>query len=602
LPESFARFKQDVRRISTFRNAPPREEGKYIPELYIKSDWEADPSDLPEVEAAIKAFTHAVTNEQRRYNRTKLPNLLPHHWNITQFLKNHDDYIVVEADKNLGGCIMSRDDYIARAFSDHLGNTNVYRRISQFEAYDRQIQLAHKLESLLTEWDDDKLISLAEWRFLQTSIDKYKDKPTRFRLTIKVHKQPWKTRPIVCCAGTMLNGFSRWIDYWLQRLKPLIPSFIKNSEQLINDLQSLGELPPGALLFKADAESMYTNIDTEHAIAVISHWLDGLSSKSQLPEGFPLQPLIQALEIVMRNNVFEFGDTRYLQLMGTAMGTSAACMYATIYFAIHEIETLTPNFGQNLFFIKRYIDDLIGIWVARNPSITWEGFSTSLNSFGLLRWDIDEPSSSIDYLDLTITIKDRRIITRTYQKEMNLYQYLPPHSSHPLSTLRGMTYSLMRTYFKQNTLEQDYISTVILMFHHLLARGWDRYTLKDTILAADVKLQQLDQQVNPQENQAIIVPRESLFFHLPYHPHDIPRRRLRQLYNFHCQEAFSSSLGIDKFTVAYSRHKNLREHLTQARLHQAESKKASANTLCPPVVTDDRDTSGDPISETQMEH
>jgi hypothetical protein len=276
-------------------------------------------------------------------------------------------------------------------------------------------------------------------------------------------------------------------------------------------------------------------------------------------------------------------------------------MYATIYFAIHEIETLTPNFGQNLFFIKRYIDDLIGIWIARDPSITLEGFSASLNSFRLLRWDIDEPSSSIDYLDLTITIKDRRIITRTYQKEMNLYQYLPPHSSHPPSTLRGMIYSLMRTYYKQNTHKQDYISTVILMFHHLLARGWDRYTLKETILAADVKLQQLDQQVNPQENQAIITlrpPGEPLFFHLPYHPHDIPRRRLRQLYNYHCQEAFSSSLGIDKFTIAYSRHKNLREHLTQARLHQAKSKTASANTLCPPVVPVDRDASGDAISES----
>ena len=551
----------------------------------------ANPSDIPDVEAAIVAFTNAVTEEHQRYNRVRLPNLFPHHWNIIKFLKNHDDYIVVEADKNLGGCIMSRDDYIARAFSDHLGNINVYRRISQFEAYDRQIQLANKLESLLTEWDDDKLISPAEWDFLQTSIDKYKDKPTRFRLTIKVHKNPWKTRPIVCCAGTMLNGFSRWIDYWLQKLKPLIPSFIKNSEQLINDLHSLGELPPGALLFKADAESMYTNIDTDHAIAVINHWLDDLSQKSQLPPGFPLLPLTQALEIVMRNNVFEFGDTRYLQLMGTAMGTSSACMYATIYFAIHEIETLVPSFGQNLFFIKRYIDDLIGIWVVKNPSITWEDFSSSLNSFGLLRWDIDEPSSSVDYLDLTITIKDRRIITRTYQKEMNLYQYLPPHSCHPSSTLKGMIYSLMRTYFKQNTLQQDYISTVILMFHHLLARGWDRYTLKDIILAADVKLQQLDQQVNPVENQAIIgppLPRESLFFHLPYHPHDIPRRRLRQFYNYHCQEAFSTTLGIDKFTVAYSRHKNLKEHLTQARLHQACSKKASANILCPAIVSDDR--------------
>ena len=151
----------------------------------------------------------------------------------------------------------------------------------------------------------------------------------------------------------------------------------------------------------------------------------------------------------------------------------------------------------------------------------------------------------------------------------------------------------MRTYFKQNTCQQDYINTVILMFHHLLVRGWDRYTLKNTILAADVKLQQLDQQVNQPENNAIIAqppPRESLFFHLPYHPHDIPRQRIRQLYNHHCHEAFSTALEIDKFTVAYSRHKNLKEHLTQARLHQAKNKKASANNLCPPIVPRDMDS------------
>jgi hypothetical protein len=389
------------------------------------------------------------------------------------------------------------------------------------------------------------------------------------------------------------NGFSRLIDYWLQQLKPLIPTFIKNSEQLIDELNKLGDLPPGALLFKADAESMYTNIDTEHAVVVISLWLDDLSTNLLLPPGFPLLPLKQALEIVMRNNIFEFGDTRYLQLTGTAMGTSSACMYATIYFAIHEMATLIPTFGRNLFFVKHYIDDLIGIWVVNDPSITWEDFGTSLNSFGRLRWDIDEPSTSVDYLDLTITINDRRITTRTYRKEMNLYQYLPPHSSHPQSTLKGMIYSLMRTYYKQNTYKQDYVVTVVTMFHYLLTRGWDRYVLKDLILAADVKLQQLELQVSLQENstQAIIIPpttREQLFFHLPYHPHDIPRRRLRQLYNHHCHEALSSILSIDKFTVAYSRHKNLKEHLTQARLHQAMNAKASDNILCPSTISDDR--------------
>ena len=128
-----------MRRISTFRNATPPEEGSYIPELYIKSDWKADPSDIPEVEAAIKAFTHAVTQEQRRYNRTKLPNLFPHHWNIIKFLKNHDDYIVVEADKNLGGNILSRDDYIARAFQITWGtqvSTNAFPILKHMTARD----------------------------------------------------------------------------------------------------------------------------------------------------------------------------------------------------------------------------------------------------------------------------------------------------------------------------------------------------------------------------------------------------------------------------------------------------------------------------------
>jgi hypothetical protein len=126
LPKSIKHFKQDARWISTFRAAAPREEFQYIPELYVKSDWIANPSDIPEVEASNKAFSTAVVQEQKRYNQTKLPNLFPHHWNLIKFLKNQDKYIVVEADKNLGGCILSHANYINHIFSDHLRNTQVY--------------------------------------------------------------------------------------------------------------------------------------------------------------------------------------------------------------------------------------------------------------------------------------------------------------------------------------------------------------------------------------------------------------------------------------------------------------------------------------------
>jgi len=74
---------------------------------------------------------------------------------------------------------------------------------------------------------------------------------------------------------------------------------------------------------------MYTNIDTNHAIDVIGKWLDRLEGR--LPPNFPLAAEKEAMILVMRNNLFEYGDMYFLQLLGTDMGTSAACMWATIY-------------------------------------------------------------------------------------------------------------------------------------------------------------------------------------------------------------------------------------------------------------------------------
>ena len=105
------------------------------------------------------------------------------------------------------------------------------------------------------------------------------------------------------------------------------------------------------------------------------------------------------------------------------MGTSAACMWATIYFAVHEIDTLLSNYDSHLLLFRRYIDDMIGIWLGDDT--TWENFKRDTNNFGILTWDFEEPSHTVNFLDLTISIENCRIVTRTYQKPMNLYQYIP---------------------------------------------------------------------------------------------------------------------------------------------------------------------------------
>ncbi|KAL7523901.1 hypothetical protein ACHAWF_000737 [Thalassiosira exigua] len=233
---------------------------------------------------------------------------------------------------------------------------------------------------------------------------------------------------------------------------------------------------------------MYTNIDTDHAIYVIGTWLDALGN--QLPSGFPLEAVKEAMELIMKNNIFSWGDLYFLQLLGTAMGTSAACMWATIYFWVHE-RNLIASYSTHLFFLQRFINDMFGIWIPNMPATitAWTSFQSNVNNFGILTWEFSELSKSVDFLDLTLTIDHNEISAKTYQKSMNLYQYIPPTSAHPPSMMKGVIYILMRTYFVQNTKRSDYLDMAQKLFDRHVARGWIRIEMKKLILAADARLQ-----------------------------------------------------------------------------------------------------------------
>ena len=111
------------------------------------------------------------------------------------------------------------------------------------------------------------------------------------------------------------------------------------------------------------------------------------------------------------------------------MGTARASMWATIYFTVHKIGPLIPKYGIHLPFFLQFIDNIIGIWIGEPGGSTWEEYKEEINNTDILTWEFVEPAKSMDFLDLTILIKNNQIVTRTYQKALNLYQYISPMST-----------------------------------------------------------------------------------------------------------------------------------------------------------------------------
>ena len=459
--------------------------------MHFPSDWEPKEWDIPNDALNRLAQFNAGVHRQLKIRRPNTPNLLPYQLLTIAEMNNRNDILVVNCDKKVGPAVIDTSTYVSRAFSDHLDTSSVYKELTEDAAHTHMTNVYQLVRRWLSKFStttrNKKGIGQQELAYLRKHLtEEHAQQLSIFYLTLKVHKSPWTTRPIVSCSGTLLYFLGVWVDLHLAKVATTLPYYLRNSKDLVDLLLPL-DLPPGSRLFIADATSMYTNIRTPAALREIATFIHQREDRFA---DIPTNALAEALAIIMQNNVFQFGDTFWLQKTGAAMGTPPACNYATIYFACHE-HKIIRRFKSNLLLYRRYIDDIIGIWVpSGSPTeddCRWTAFQEAIDGFHGLEWVFSPRVHTIDYLDLTISIDSstKKIRTTLYEKELNLYLFIPPHSAHAPGVLTGLVLGNCHRIHTLCSNPADVLHLSQLFFNRLIRRGYSPNILLPLFKRAD---------------------------------------------------------------------------------------------------------------------
>ncbi len=351
-----------------------------------------------------------------------------------------------------------------------------------------------------------------------------------FYLTIKIHKTPVSTRSISSDCASLVHPLGKWLDLILQPVVASQPSYVKDSFTLKQELDKL-VLPPNASIITFDAVSMYTNIDIDDSITCISSYL------KEFWDEYECKAIVNAMEIVMKNNRIQFGDLIYHQIHGVAMGMSSAPTIANLYVAIYETAHIIPLLDKYLLFYKRFIDDGFAVWLHNlDPTVdakNWTNFQAILNAM-CLNWTFKSPRKKLIFMDMRIQIIDDKLVTTIYAKPLALYQYIPLNSCHLPGVLTGLVYGQILRIYQLCSLSEDIDKELSLFYKRLLNRGYLTPKLiplfekgiNNAILYLSLTPQQQELQAKTKMGKLD----ERILFNIPYHHQNPPLGFIQHLW------------------------------------------------------------------------
>ncbi|XP_062558073.1 uncharacterized protein LOC134222944 [Armigeres subalbatus] len=222
-----------------------------------------------------------------------------------EFLTQHPELVIIEADKGNKTVVMKREDY-DRKLQHMIDDEDTYRKLNRdpTSTYQkRNNEFAKRLAEL-------KLVDRATEMRLKT----YKATSPRIYGAPKAHKEGLPLRPVVPCMTSPSYTLSQFVGKIIQ--KSIVGRYNVTDSfsfcQLINNVQ----LPPDYVLISLDVVSLFTCIPKGLVIRdVIDNW-DNIKKNTDIN----LDLFLEITEFCIDCSYFRFKGKYFQQVCGTAMG------------------------------------------------------------------------------------------------------------------------------------------------------------------------------------------------------------------------------------------------------------------------------------------
>ncbi|XP_073417913.1 uncharacterized protein [Dendrobates tinctorius] len=471
-------------------------------------------------------------------------------------LEKNTNLVIKSADKGGGIVIQDKTDYVNEAFRI-LSDKNFYLPIPQNPIpqatviYNDFIKKAH----------DSGVLNDHERKFLTV---KNPSTPFLYHLP-KIHKSTINPpgRPIISGIDSLTSNLSFYIDRIMQPHVLQLPSFLKDSTQLINLTNNI-PWKNSYVFISFDVSALYSNIDHQLGLSCFKKVLLTDSRLSDPQKDF----IFNGMDFILHNNFFTFLGDFYHQIRGTAMGSRVAPTYANLFMGVFENTFITiDSFLEGVVLYKRYIDDLFLIF--HTSFMPVDVFTSSIqNNIWGLEFTPHISNTQMDFLDITFYIKNSKIYTKTFFKKVDSNSYVHFKSSHYSKWLFNIPHNQFQRIRKNCTEDEDFNNQAEVLKGRFLAQKYPSQLVHSTFNNVSKNFNQQILLSGRSKEKDTHANYQANFITTYNSQHKEIKNILGDLWYIIQKDPVLNKVLPDKPTVTFRKARSLKNHLAPSRLSQ----------------------------------